>query len=105
MDRIFSRVSKALKENFNQLGWQQFRGRVSEFEDVRSWILDEKGNLKKEYIGMEGYVLFSERYYKGDMRKAFINVSAVLDKCSLGNWVGRSFMEKCPSIRLHGLGF
>ena len=100
MDRIFSRVSKALRENFSRLRWQQFRGRVSEFEDVRSWILDEKGNLKKEYIGMEGYVLFSERYYKGDMRKAFINVSAVLDKVQFRKLGWQEFHGKVSEYKV-----
>ena len=81
MFKAFQDVSAVLdKEQFKELGWQSFKGHVSEFRSLRSWILDEIGRPKEEYIGMNGYARFSEEYYKGNMHRTFVNVSALLDK-------------------------
>ena len=80
MNYIFQMVSQALEENFKELGWQKFHGSVDEFHESRGKILDESGNLRKKYIGQEGYALFTEEYYAGNMQKAFINISSVLSE-------------------------
>ena len=81
MGRAFLDVSAGLnKALFKQLGWQQFQGAVLEYKALKSQILNEKGVLREEFIGMEGYARFAEQYFESDMRRAFLNVSVVLDK-------------------------
>ena len=63
MNYIFQMVSKALGENFNELGWQKFHGSELEFHELRGKILDESGKLREKYIGQEGYALFAKDYY------------------------------------------
>ena len=88
----------------NKLVWQGFKGSTKEFRELRSKILDEKGELREEYIGMDGYARFAEdhyarvinknkedEHYAGDMQKAFINVSAVLDKDRLDKLAWQGF--------------
>ena len=77
---IFKMVSKALGENFKDLGWQEFHGSELEFHELRGKILDEKGKPKEKYIGQEGYALFAKNHYGGAMKKAFLNVSSVLSE-------------------------
>lgn len=81
MFKTFQDVSAVLdKELFKELDWQSFKGHVSEFESLRSWILDEIGRPREKYIGMKGYVRFSKEYYEGKMHRTFVNVSAFLDR-------------------------
>ena len=61
-----------------QLDWQQYQGQVSDFNELREKILNEDGSIREEYKGSDGYVLFAEKYFEGDMLKAYKNVSAVL---------------------------
>ena len=67
MSYIFDLVSKALKEDFNKLDWQKYKGSVEEFRAERTKILDEKSELKEKYIGPEGYALYAEDYYNKKM--------------------------------------
>ena len=79
MKKAFMNVSSVFsKAVLKKSGWQAFLGSVEGFYKIREWLLDEKGRIKEEYKGMEGYVHFSEEYYNGDMSKAFINVSSLL---------------------------
>ena len=80
MNYIFKMVSKALGEDFNELGWQEFHGSELEFHESRGKILDESGKLREKYIGQEGYALFAKDHYKRAMQKAFQNVSSVLSE-------------------------
>ena len=80
MNYIFNMVSKALKEDLEKLGWQQYQGSVEEFRAERTRILDEKGELKEKYFGPEGYALYAKNYYKKKMQPTFLNVSAVLSE-------------------------
>ena len=66
-------------EVFTKLGWQQFQGSASEFQELIGKILNVDGSLKEKYFGKQGYLKFAEDHYDGAMQKAFINVSAVLD--------------------------
>ena len=61
-----------------QLGWQGYHGSVSEFNELRSQILNQDGSIKEEYKGMEGYAKFTKEYFNDNMLKAYLNVSAVL---------------------------
>ena len=81
MQRAFINASSVLsKELFKKLGWQEFLGLVEEFYKIRKWLLDERGRIKEEYQGMDGYVRFAKEHYAGDMQRAFINASSVLSK-------------------------
>ena len=81
MDYVFLETSNLLnEEERKELGWKAFIGTVSEYKELRAKILDVKGELRLEYKGMEGYTLFSERHFFGNMHKAYINTSAILDK-------------------------
>ena len=81
MHPAFVNISVVLsKREMDELGWQQFQGTVAEYHVTRSRILDENGNLRAEFLGMEGYASFAEQYYKSRMQSAFINTSAVLSK-------------------------
>ena len=81
MFKAFTNVSAVLdKGKMAQLGWQKFQGTTEEFYQLRGWILNEKEELIKEYLGMDGYAKFVDKYFEGNMFKAFTNVSAVLDK-------------------------
>ena len=64
---------------FVKLGWQQFQGNASEFQELIGKILNADGFLKEEYFGQPGYLRFAEDHYDDNMQKAFINVSSVLD--------------------------
>ena len=80
MDTVFQTVSKSLGQRFKLLNWQSFRGSVKEFKELISLILNERGDFKKEYRTMRGYVRLSDEYFGGNMKRAFENVSAVLSK-------------------------
>ncbi len=82
MTKAFHNVSSVLpKEVFKRLGWQQFHGTTKEFKDLKALILDETGELKKQYIGQEeGYPRFADTHTGGEMLKAFHNVSSILSK-------------------------
>ena len=77
----FMNISTVLSKNeFEKLGWQSFHGFDQEYHDLKSLITDEDGNIKQEVVGMDGQAEFAQQYFGGNMRKAFLNVSAVLSK-------------------------
>ncbi len=77
MPKAFKNVSVVLsKEEFLQLEWQGYQGTTQEFRKERGRILDPK----EDFTGMKGCAKYAKRYYKGQMFKAFKNVSAVLSK-------------------------
>ena len=81
MSKAFKHVSAVLNtELFEQLGWQRYYSSSEEFRAKRTQILNENGNIKEKYITMEGLVKYATKYHGKDMLKAFINVSAILDK-------------------------
>ena len=61
-----------------KLGWQEFNGRTEIFRKLRSLILDENGNVREKFMGMEGYVRFADQEFRGDMFKTYLNISSVL---------------------------
>ena len=80
MQKTYANVSAILDtKQMKELNWQQYQGRVSEYRKLRAKILDENGVVRPEYIGMEGYALFAEREFSGEMLKTYVNVSAILD--------------------------
>ena len=54
------------------MGWKKFQGTVAEYRITRNRIMDENGNLKEEFFGMEGYASFSKQYYDFRMQQAFM---------------------------------
>ena len=34
-------------------------------------LVDENGNFRKEFLGMEGYAAFAEKYYESRMQQSF----------------------------------
>ena len=89
MQKTYQNVSAVLSESEKKnLNWQQYYGSTKEFRQERLQILDETGNIKKEYQGQFGYVRYSDEFYAGKMQTTYINISAVLsesEKKSL-NW-------------------
>ena len=81
MKKAYINVSAVLgggSRLMKQLDWQQYQGQVSDFNKLREKVLNEDGSIREEYKGSDGYVLFAEKYFGGDMKKAYQNVSAVL---------------------------
>ena len=77
----FMNVSTVLSKNeFKKFGWRSSQGTVQEYQDLKSLITDEDGNIKQEFVGMDGQAEFAQKYFGGNMRKAFLNVSAVSSK-------------------------
>ena len=72
MQKAFQNVSAVLdKADFAKLDWQAVQETVSEFRDLRNKILNNNGSVKEEYVGMEGYALFSEKVYGREDAKGF----------------------------------
>ena len=81
MKTAYQNISAVFTESEKKsLNWQRYQGNTKEFRKERSNILDEKGNIKKEYQGPFGYVRYADEFYVGVMQKAYMNVSAVLSK-------------------------
>ena len=86
MQKAYLNISAILdKKQRQELGWQQFHGSTKEYRELKEKIVDKAGQIRTEYLGMEGYALFADREYKreysaGDMLKAYMNISAILDK-------------------------
>ena len=81
MKKAYKSISAVLgggSRLMKQLDWQGYQGQVSDFNKLREKILNEDGSIREEYKGSDGYALFTEKYFEGDMLKAYINVSAVL---------------------------
>ena len=81
MEKAYINVSAVLgggSRLMKQLDWQGYKGQVSDFNKIREKILNEDGSIREEYKGSDGYVLFAEKYFEADMKKAYLNVSAVL---------------------------
>ena len=67
-------------EQFKKLSWKRFNGgSTTDFIQRQKTILDEQGNIRPEYIGIEGYIFFADKYTNGNMRKAFLYCSEVLN--------------------------
>ena len=87
MERAYKNVSAVLSESEKEaLNWQQYQGTTKEFREERSRILDSDRKIKVEYRGSDGYALYADRFYGGEkqelgnMKKAYLNVSAVLSE-------------------------
>gem|GEM_PF-5785571 len=81
--QLVSAVCKFNKLPFESLGWSQFHGTVSDFENLGFAI----SNQFKELHGIEGYKKFCQEHTEGDMQRGFVLVSAI---CKLS---GLSFKD------------
>ena len=100
MDYVFQEVSMRLeKSERDQMGWQQFQGKVSEFKELSKQILNEDGSVKEEYTGKEGYARFSAKYLSGNMKKTYMNVSAVLGKSEMDQLDWQKFQGKVSEFK------
>ena len=78
--KAFQNVSAVLESSLvEQLGCQQYHGSTEEFSKERDQILNSDGSVKEKYKGMSGYARYAEKYHGKAMKKAFQNVSAVLE--------------------------
>ena len=100
MQKTYMNVSVVLDSRRMQtLLWQAFHGRTQEYRDTKALVLDEEGNLKSEYKGMEGYLFYAEAFYAGDMQKAYANNSAVLEKNQMRSLQWQSFQGSSEELR------
>ena len=100
MLQAFKKTSAVLSKNeMDELGWQGFQGTIAEFRTTRSRIMDENGNLRKEFFGMEGYAAFAKEYYESRMQRAFQNTSAVLSKSEMDELGWQSFQGTVAAFR------
>ena len=100
MDVVFSRVSAVLpRSEFKALAWRVYQGYTDEFRAERNRILGSDGQVKKEYQGMEGYVLYADKHYSGRMRKTFVNVSAVLSREEKDSLDWKNFAGDTPQYK------
>ena len=85
MQKTFLNVSSVLDDEvFARLGWQQFQGSASEFQELIGKILNVNGSLKEEYFGQPGYFKFAGQ------------ADNIHDKsCGFrGFYYGKNFMEQ-----------
>ena len=72
MHYVYQLISKFLEpEQKNSLKWQHFQGKAEEFFELRGNILNDKGEVRKEYIEMKGYAVFADKYYHRRYDKDF----------------------------------
>ena len=64
MRPAFVNISAVLSKREIELGWHEFQGTAHEFRTTRNKIVDKDGNFREEFLGMEGYVAFAERYHE-----------------------------------------
>ena len=98
MQKAYQNVSVVLGGGFevmNQLAWRKYHGLVSEFNTLRNKIF-KNGSVRAEYKGNEGYVLFAEKYFDGNMQKTYQNVSVILGG-------GSEVMNQLAWRKYHGL--
>ncbi len=93
MTKAFINVSAVFgREMVKKIGWHQFNGTSQEARDVKSELLNSNGNIKSTYIGMQGFALFAEFYFKNDMNKTYRNVLAAIGKKHLKQLKWKSFV-------------
>ena len=82
MDYVFNKVSEFLYffEKMEELQWQSFQGTSEDFRYFKKLLSLE---VIRKYKGLSGYISFSEEYFEGDMKKTYLNASAVLGRDSI----------------------
>ena len=91
MLKTYQNVSAVLgRRKMGQLKWQQFHGTTGEFSNLEGKLF-EGGKSREEYTDMDGYVLFADQTFGGDMQKTYQNVSAVLGRRKMGQLKWQQF--------------
>ena len=81
MEKAFLSAKALLSfEFFDQLNWDIFYGSTQLFEDFRNLPLFERGKVREDLKGLKGYVLFSLRITRWNMKTAYMNLKAVLNE-------------------------
>ena len=100
MKKAYRNTSAVLdKRQMRELGWQAFQGSTEDYRKAQMQILDSEGKIRSEYRGIEGYILYADRSYEGDMQKAYTNISAVLDKSQMQELGWQSFQGTTQEFR------
>ena len=100
MLKTFINVSAVVEKSiFKKLGWQAFSGSLEDFRTLRGKILTSNGDIRHEYKGMDGYANFAEKYYEGNMKKTFLNVSAVVEKSVFQKLGWQEFFSSLEDFR------
>ena len=61
------------------IGWEKdFEGILIDFQTIWTWLTDTQGHINRNYISNDGLRLFAREYYNGNVRRAYVNVLAVL---------------------------
>ena len=89
------------KREMDELGWQMFYGTVTEYRATRNRIMDERGDLREEFLGMDGYAAFAKEYYESRMGIAFRNISAALNKREMDELGWQGFQGTAPRVSCH----
>ena len=78
MTVAYSNVSVALGiDVIKRLKWKSFAGSTEMLDKVQKNLLDSQSSAQLQYREMEGHMLFADKYFKGNMEKAFRIVSAM----------------------------
>ena len=81
MEKAFLSAKALLPRHFfDQLNWDIFYGSTQHFEDFRNLPLFERGKVHEGLKNLSGYVLFSLNITQGNMKKAYMNLKAVLNE-------------------------
>ena len=95
MGKIYTNVRAVLsEEEFGKLQWKSFFGTVQEFNLFRDRILDSEGNIRAEYIGLEGQIQFAHLYYNGLLKKAYNHAQVILESPRDLKWKNLSISSK-----------
>lgn len=94
MQKAYQNVSSVLtKQEMDELGWNKaYHGTTLKYQSEKENLINENGSFKEKYHNRAGYVLFADDFYEGNMKKAFMNVAAILSKDEFKNlnW-GKSY--------------
>ena len=93
MQKAFEDVKRTLlPDEFEKLRWRMYQGFSEDLQRERERILDEDGEPRSEYLGMDGYAKYAADYYEGGMQKAYENVKAVLTQYEFKKLLWKLFL-------------
>ena len=92
---------------FNELGWSLFPGTTKKLNKIKSILFNSDGTFKERFKGVAGYADFSDEYYYGNKKTAYLDVSYVINslmgahKFNELGWNSHSFemMKKIPNFK------
>ena len=75
---ISSVLGGAKSEFMQRLDWRVFPGNTEKFHELKNVILDDNGNIREHFMGIDGQHLFATQYFSGNTLKAYLYVSPIL---------------------------